>query len=95
MGSIPGSGRSPGGGHGSSRQYSCLGNRMDRGAWQAAVLGSQRVGCDLAKCLSIHTDTHRGEWIAPADTAFPKCFECQDTCVVVGGQQEEKAETSF
>ena len=31
--SVPGSGRSPGGGHGNPRQYSCLGNPMDRGAW--------------------------------------------------------------
>ena len=34
---IPGSGRSPGEGNGNSLQYSCLGNPMDRGAWQAAV----------------------------------------------------------
>ena len=33
--SIPGSGRSPGGGHGNPLQYSCLGNPLDRGAWQA------------------------------------------------------------
>ena len=31
-GSIPGSGRSPGEGNGNPRQYSCLGNPMDRGA---------------------------------------------------------------
>ena len=37
MGSIPGSGRSPGEGNGSSLQYSCLGNPMDRGAWRATV----------------------------------------------------------
>ena len=36
-GSIPGSGRSPGGGHGNPLQYSCLENPMDRGAWQATV----------------------------------------------------------
>ena len=36
-GSIPGSGRSPGGGPDNSFQYSCLENPMDRGAWQAAV----------------------------------------------------------
>ena len=34
VGSIPGSGRSPGRGHGNPFQYSCLGNPMDRGAWQ-------------------------------------------------------------
>ena len=37
MGSIPGSGRSPGGGNGNPLQYSCLENPMDRGAWQAIV----------------------------------------------------------
>ena len=31
-GSIPGSGRFPGGGHGKSLQYSCLENPVDRGA---------------------------------------------------------------
>ena len=31
---IPGSGRSPGGGHGNPLQYSCLENSMDRGGWQ-------------------------------------------------------------
>ena len=34
MGSIPGLGRSPGGRNGNTLQYSCLGNPMDRGAWQ-------------------------------------------------------------
>ena len=35
VGSIPGSGRSTGGGHGNPFQYSCLENPMDRGAWWA------------------------------------------------------------
>ena len=34
---IPGLGRSPGEENGNSLQYSCLGNPMDRGVWQAAV----------------------------------------------------------
>ena len=37
MGSICGSGRSPGGGHGDLPQYSCLDNPLDRGAWRAPV----------------------------------------------------------
>ena len=37
VGSIPGSGRSPGGGYGSPLQYSCLENSMDRGAWLTTV----------------------------------------------------------
>ena len=44
MGSIPGSGRSPGGGHGNPLQYSYLENPMDRGAWRATVHRSHRVG---------------------------------------------------
>ena len=36
-GSIPASGRSPGGGHGNPLQYSCLENSMKRGAWRATV----------------------------------------------------------
>ena len=39
MDSIPGSGRSPGEENGNLLQYSCLGNPMDRGAWQAIVHG--------------------------------------------------------
>ena len=39
VGSIPGSGRSSREGNGNPLQYSCLGNIMDRGAWQAAVHG--------------------------------------------------------
>ena len=39
LGSIPGSGRSPGKGNGNPLQDSCLGNPMDRGAWQATVHG--------------------------------------------------------
>ena len=39
LGSIPGSGRSLGVGNGNPLQYSCLENPMDRGHWQATVLG--------------------------------------------------------
>ena len=44
LGSIPGSGRSPGGGQYNPLQYSCLENPMDRGVWQATVY---RVTKDL------------------------------------------------
>ena len=52
LGSIPGSGRSPGEGNGNPLQYSCLGNPMDRGAWWAAVHGSQES--DTTVLLSMH-----------------------------------------
>ena len=42
VGLIPGSGRSPGEGHGNRLQYSCLENPMDRGAWRATVHRSQK-----------------------------------------------------
>ena len=53
-GPIPGSGRSPGGGHGNPFQYSCLENRMDRGAWRATVHGVTNSQTWL-KQLSTHT----------------------------------------
>ena len=39
LGSIPGSGRSPGNGNGNPLKYSCLENSMDGGAWWATVHG--------------------------------------------------------
>ena len=39
LGSIPDLGRSPGGGHSNSLQFSCLENLMDRGVWWATVHG--------------------------------------------------------
>ena len=46
VGLIPGSGRSPRGGHGIPLQCSYLENPMDRGDWQVTVMGSQKVGYD-------------------------------------------------
>ena len=47
-GSIPGLGRSPREGNGYPLHYSCLGNPMDRGAWQVQCTGLQNVRHDLA-----------------------------------------------
>ena len=44
MGSIPGLGRSLGGGHGNPLQHSCLENPMDRRAWQSTVHGVPKSG---------------------------------------------------
>ena len=55
VGSIPGSGRSPGGGRGNPLQYSCLENSMDRGAWQATVHG---VAKSRTRLSDSHTHTH-------------------------------------
>ena len=58
--SIPGLGRSPGGGHGNPLQYSCLENPMDRGVWQAIVHGVTKS----QTWLSIHTHTHTHKFIS-------------------------------
>ena len=57
MGSISRSGRSPGGGHGNTLQYSCLENPMDRGAWWGAVHRVAKSWTQL-KQLSMHAHTY-------------------------------------
>ena len=56
-GLIPGSGRSPGRGHGNSLQYSCLENPMERGAWWVIVHRVTKRQTWL-KRLKTHTHTH-------------------------------------
>ena len=56
-GSIPGSGRSPAGGHGNPLQCSGPKNPMDSGAWQAAVPGFTESQTRL-KRLNTHAHTH-------------------------------------
>ena len=55
-GLIPASRRSLEGGHGNPFQYSCLENRMDRGAWWATVPGVAKRQARL-KCLSMPART--------------------------------------
>ena len=50
-GSIPGWGRSPGGGNGNSLQYSCLENSMDRGTWWGTVHGIAEL--DMTELLTL------------------------------------------
>ena len=53
-GSIPGLGKSPGGGHGNPLQYSCLGNSMDRGTWQAIVHGVTKDLMVYVESMGLH-----------------------------------------
>ena len=48
VGSIPGWGRSPGGGNDNPLQYSCLENPMDRGAWSITVHGVSKCWTELS-----------------------------------------------
>ena len=57
MGSIPGSGRSPGEENGNPVQYSCLGNPMDRRAWQATVHAVTKQ-LDTTQQLNNKTEIH-------------------------------------
>ena len=59
LGSIPGSGRSPGEGNGNPLQYSCLENPMDRGAWWATVHGVAKSWTWLSNWVCTHTPTLR------------------------------------
>ena len=53
VGSVPGSGRCPGGGHGNPLRYSYLEDPMDRGAWRATVHRVTQSRTQL-KQLSMH-----------------------------------------
>ena len=55
VGSIPRSGRSPGGGHNNPLQYSCLENLKDRGAWRAIV---HRVTKSCTGLKQLNTQMH-------------------------------------
>ena len=79
VGSIPGLGRSPGEGNGNPVQYSCLGNPMDRGGWQATA----REDCkrvrhdfivDLKCCVSFRC--------TQSDTILCVCV-CVCVCVYI------------
>ena len=62
LGSIPGLGRSPGGGHGNPFQYSCLENPMDRGVWWATVHGVAKSWTQLKElnnCKQCHLQQYR------------------------------------
>ena len=74
VGSIPGSGRTPGERDGIPLWYSCLGNPMARGVWWAAVHGIARVGHNLAT-----KPPSPPEYITDAlvsqETVNTKCFQ--------------------
>ena len=56
MGPIPGSGRSPGGGHGNPLQYLGLENSMEKGGWWATIYSVAQSQTQLNR-LSTHMHT--------------------------------------
>ena len=62
LGSIPGSGRSPGEGNGNPLQCSCLGNPMDRRAWQATVHGVTESQTWLSTRIYILKSSYITSW---------------------------------
>ena len=77
-GSIPGSRRSPGGGHGNPLQYSCLENPTDRGAWRATVRGVTES--DVTEWVCMHVQS--APWLrvlgASSSSFLPFCVMDQD-----------------
>ena len=69
LGSVPELGKSPGGGHGSSLQYSCLENPMDGGVWQATVHGVTKSQTRL-KQLSTDTSLQDRAWMGRGKPRF-------------------------
>ena len=78
-GSIPGLGRSPGGGQGNPLQYSCLENPMERGAWQATV---HRVAQSRArvKHLSMHARAPNTRYFVPSSDKDTEVRRGKATC---------------
>jgi len=68
-GSVPELGKSPGGGHGSSLQYSCLENPMDGGVWQATVHGVTKSQTRL-KPLNTGTNLQGRAWMGRGKARF-------------------------
>ena len=79
-GSIPGSRRSPGGGHGNPLQYSCLENPMDGGAWLATLHGVAKTQDDWA-CMHAHP-WDKLHWIQIAIKKSLLNFELKSFCII-------------
>jgi len=73
-GSIPGLGRSPGGGHGNPLRHSCLENPLDRGAWLATVHKFTKSQIRLK-----HLSAHACMYLSGERTEAKAKIICQET----------------
>ena len=71
LSSIPGSGRFLGEGNGNPLQYSCLGNPMDRGAWQATVRAKSQT--EVTK----YTCNEKSPFLSAVSSVPKVCFSMQ------------------
>ena len=92
-GSVPGSGGSPGGGHGNPLQYCCLGNPMDRGAWRAAVHGIAKSWTPLRTHTHTHTHTHTR--LNQGEQSMSRNWGPQDQARAVGRKTKPGFEPPF
>ena len=74
-GSTPGSGRFPGEGNGNPLQYPCLGNPVDRGAWQAAVHGVTEES-DTTYLLKDKDNCCSSSSTQPSPSSLVSCLCC-------------------
>ena len=76
--SIPGSGRSPGGGHGNPLQYSCLEDPMNGGAWRAMVHRvAESDGTEATEHARIYdTWVHSWTWHCLDYVLIPALYDC-------------------
>ena len=83
LGSIPGSGRFPGVGHGNPLQYSCLENSIDRGAWQATVHRAEKSWTQLSGWAHTHILTQGYLWTSLYDPMDKPCLTLPACCLIV------------
>ena len=79
--SIPGSGRSPGGGQGNPLQYFGLENPMDREAWQATIHSVTKIQIQL-KWLSTHAPTYAPSLSPPLEWKSPEGRDKDVPCFI-------------
>ena len=89
VGSVPGSGRSSGGGHGNPLHYSWLENPIDRGAWQATVHSFAKSWTQL-KWLNNHTGIHTKMCLYHMQSNFLT----EHTCTQYSDQKTEHSSTT-
>ena len=99
-GLIPGSGRSLGGGHGNTLQYSCLGNSMDRGAWQATILKVAKSRTQLGALMReakpfFQSRTPAPSQPGPSHSVSPLLWSSQQRAQPQPGHGAAKGEETF